>query len=497
MTRADVPYRRFLGFSATQAAVLLIGVMTVFRLFYCAWLPMLPDETYYFQWSRHLDASYISKGPAVAYTIWAGTALFGANPFGVRFFAVMLSAGTAWQIFLLARRWYDETAALVAVLLAGVVPLYAVGAVLMTIDPLSAFFWIWAANLFSSAVQRDRWSDWVLAGFAVGCGFLGKYINALELLAFLLFLLLTPERRRLLAAPRFWLMLATAVVCMLPVIIWNQQHHWASAAQLGDRGHLHEPFQFRPSTFLDFLGAQSAVLSPLLFLALLGTAVVACRALWHERKISRENEGTFLLLLLFLSVFLFYAVLAFHMRCEPNWPAVSYLSLIVILAGYWRQVLSGGFTRVFIAAAFCLGWLETVALHDTRALPIPPRIDPLNRTAGWTALAAQLDELRRQTGADVFVADGYKEASILSFDMPGKPFVHVLRHSPPANQYDLWPDLPTAAPHRILWMSDDKGPEALQGRFTTITPLERIFVIFRGVPVRIYRVYLCENPPAP
>ena len=86
----------------------------------------------------------------------------------------MLSAGTAWQIFLLARRWYDETSALIAVLIANVVPIYAVGAVVMTIDPLSAFFWIWAANLFSRALQKDRLVDWLLTGFAVGCGFFGE-----------------------------------------------------------------------------------------------------------------------------------------------------------------------------------------------------------------------------------------------------------------------------------------------------------------------------------
>src|ERR1700677_2959246 len=159
---------RFLGLTSAQAAISVIAVATVFRFFYCVWLPLLPDEAYYFQWSRHLDASYFSKGPAVAYTIAAGTALWGGNNLGVRFFAVMLSAGTAWQIFLLARRWYDEITALIAVLITGIVPLYAIGAVVMTIDPLSAFFWIWAANLFSGAIEQDHLLGWLLTGFAVG-----------------------------------------------------------------------------------------------------------------------------------------------------------------------------------------------------------------------------------------------------------------------------------------------------------------------------------------
>lgn len=275
---------RFLGLSAASAAILVIAALTLFRFFYCVWLPMIPDETYYFQWSRHLDASYFSKGPAVAYTIAIGTALFGDNAFGVRFFAVLLSAGTAWQIFLLARRWYDETGALIAVLLAGVVPLYAVGAVLMTIDPLSAFFWIWAANLFSRALQKDRLLDWLLTGFAVGSGFLAKYLNALELLAFIAFLALVPARRPLLRQGKFWLMPATAVFCMLPVFWWNQRHHWISAAQLGDRGHLGTSSHIDLNTFADFLAAQSLVISPLLFLLFIAVAVGAGIFLWRTKS---------------------------------------------------------------------------------------------------------------------------------------------------------------------------------------------------------------------
>ena len=244
MNVVSVPSSRFLGLSPAGAAISIIALATAFRFFFCTWLPILPDESYYFQWSRHLDASYFSKGPAVAYTIALGTALWGDNNLGVRFFAVMLSAGTAWQIFLLARRWYDETTALIAVLVTGVVPLYAIGAVVMTIDPLSAFFWVWAANLFSRAIQKNHMIDWLLTGFAVGCGFLAKYLNALELVAFLAFLLLVPARRQLLMKPGFWLMLAVTALCTTPVWWWNYQHGWVSASALANRGHLNGSSHF-------------------------------------------------------------------------------------------------------------------------------------------------------------------------------------------------------------------------------------------------------------
>ena len=496
MNPASVPSPRFLGLSPAAAAILVIAVTTAFRFFYCTWLPILPDEAYYFQWSRHLDASYFSKGPAVAYTIAAGTALFGGNNLGVRFFAVMLSAATAWQMFLLARRWYDDVTGLIAVLITGVVPLYAIGAVVMTIDPLSAFFWIWAANLFSRAIHEERLLDWLLTGFAVGCGFLAKYLNALELVAFLAFLLLVPARRRLLLKPHFWLMLLVALLCTTPVWWWNWQHGWVCGGLLANRGHLNGPFVLHSSTFIDFLVMQALVISPLLFFGLLTTAVLAFIRLFGK-TIALENEGEWLLLLLFLPVFLMYAVLAWHLRGEPNWPAVSYLTLIILMAARWRQVLDAGARRGFIIAAFVLAWLQTLLMHDTEFLHLPQKIDPMGRVVGWSEIASHLNDLRGEQHADVLIADAYKEASVFSFHLPDKAFIYTLRHSPPSNQFDFWPGYPKEAPHRALWITGEPSASALRHDFDTITFVERVIVSFHGKPFREYTIYLCENKDQP
>jgi 4-amino-4-deoxy-L-arabinose transferase-like glycosyltransferase len=491
---------RFLGLSPAAAAILVIAVTTVFRFFYSVWLPILPDEAYYFQWSRHLDASYFSKGPAIAYTIAAGTALFGANNFGVRFFAVMLSAGTAWQMFLLARRWYDETTALIAILITNVVPIYALGAVVMTIDPLSAFFWIWAAQLFSRAIQKEEMRDWLLAGFAVGCGFLAKYLNALELIAFLAFLLIVPSRRHWLLKPHFWLMLAVAVFCTTPVFWWNGQHGWVSATQLANRGHLGQmngAFELHLSTFIDFLGSQALVLSPWLFLSLL-MAVVIVVIKRYPHKGMRIHEGELLLFLLFLPVFLMYAGLAFHLREEPNWPAVSYLTLIIILAAQWRKLLSLTHAQPFIIFVYVFAWLQTLLMHDTSILPLSQKMDPMSRVVGWSEIAAHLDNLRQAEQADVLITDAYKEASVFSFLLPDKAFIYTLRHAPPSNQYDFWPGYAEAHPQRALWITGEPSTYALSRDFNTITWVERVVVGFRGNPTfRQYDVYLCENKAQP
>src|ERR1700741_1963750 len=61
------------------AAFLVLGAAAL-HLAYLAYdcpLDLSPDEAHYWDWSRHLDWSYYSKGPLVAYLIRAGCLLAG------------------------------------------------------------------------------------------------------------------------------------------------------------------------------------------------------------------------------------------------------------------------------------------------------------------------------------------------------------------------------------------------------------------------------------
>src|SRR2546422_6940922 len=61
------------------ACALILGTAAV-RVVYLASncpLDLAPDEAHYWDWSRHLDWSYYSKGPLVAWLIRLSCALFG------------------------------------------------------------------------------------------------------------------------------------------------------------------------------------------------------------------------------------------------------------------------------------------------------------------------------------------------------------------------------------------------------------------------------------
>src|SRR5437868_9315408 len=68
---------RWLWRGAALALILLASVLHVYYLAHQCPLDLAPDEAHYWDWSRHLDWSYYSKGPLVAYLIRAGCALAG------------------------------------------------------------------------------------------------------------------------------------------------------------------------------------------------------------------------------------------------------------------------------------------------------------------------------------------------------------------------------------------------------------------------------------
>ncbi|PYL11507.1 MAG: hypothetical protein DMF48_06515, partial [Verrucomicrobia bacterium] len=256
--------------STTRAVWLFVAALTAIRLSLLAATNLSFDEAHYWMWSERLAPAYFSKGPGIAFAIRASTAVFGANEFGVRFFSPVLAAGTSLLLFYLARRLFGATAGLWAVIALNATPIFNIGAVVMTIDALSIFFWIAAMFTFWLAVEKSHGFSWywTVTGLLIGLGFLCKYTNAFELISVLLVLALVPRLRREFKRPGVYLLIGMFILCTIPPIVWNAQHGWITLAHLRSRGNLDRGFNFHPAEVLSFLGQHFIVYSPLLFLAM-------------------------------------------------------------------------------------------------------------------------------------------------------------------------------------------------------------------------------------
>jgi hypothetical protein len=157
--------------SGTRWQAMAIGLVVyafVLRLVYLGQVELLPEETYYWNYSRHLDTGYLDHPPMVACLIRLGTAAFGTSQFGVRVGAIFCAAATSFFMYRLTRNLFDKSSALVALVLAQVLPFFFMAGMLMTPDtPLTA---AWAAELYflERALVAGRSGAWLGARLIFG-----------------------------------------------------------------------------------------------------------------------------------------------------------------------------------------------------------------------------------------------------------------------------------------------------------------------------------------
>src|SRR5439155_505967 len=223
--------------STTRVVWLFVAALTAIRFSLLATTDLSFDEAHYWMWSERLAPAYFSKGHGIAFAIRASTAVFGATEFGVRFFSPVLAAATSLLLFYFARRLFGATAGLWAVIGLNATPIFNIGAVLMTIDALSIFFWMAAMFTFWLAVEnperfRGSWY-WPVTGLLIGLGFLCKYTNAFELISVLLVLALVPRLRREFKRPGVYLLIGMFVFYLLLSLNKSAAPNWDGLAFFG------------------------------------------------------------------------------------------------------------------------------------------------------------------------------------------------------------------------------------------------------------------------
>jgi 4-amino-4-deoxy-L-arabinose transferase-like glycosyltransferase len=475
--------------NTTRAVVLALAAVTLFRLWCATCLELVPDEAYYWLWSKHLAASYRDKGPAIAWTIAFGRLLFGDTVFGIRVMGVLLGTGTAWQLFRLAQRLYDDRVAIWCLIIGLIIPLFAIGSILMTIDSLSVFFWAWAANLFWVGLETGRVRYWLLLGFAIGLGFLAKFTNGVQLACLGLFLLWSRPHRHFLLSRQSLATLFAFGVCALPILWWNVQTGWIHAMALQDRSGMEGSFHIRPGEVFRYLGGQLAVASPLLTIGM----VIAAFALWRTHGTEDRVKHLLTQYVPLQALFLFFSL---NKMGEANWTAPSLVAGIVLLVVFWRDIFERKPRwRRAIWGAVGIALAMTLAIHVMPFLHLPRNINPLRRAEGWPDFAQHMERARERYRADLLFANHYNYASLMTFYMSDHPVTYLPPEPYGSSQFSLWPAFEVRPGTRALYVTDDLWPPQvpLNSRFSRYRLVEDFWSEKHGQPVYHFRTYLLEK----
>jgi 4-amino-4-deoxy-L-arabinose transferase-like glycosyltransferase len=414
--------------------ILIRWVVAVYR-------QLVPDEAYYWVWSRHLALSYFDHPPMVAYLIRASTLIFGDTTLGVRWLAGPVVAAGAGLLFLATRSVIGGHKAAAFVPLALLLsPLCCVMGAVVTPDTPVFFFqsaalacaiFILAPGEHASEPARGKW--WLLFGVFMGLALDSKYTAVLLGAAVFLGLLFSADGQKHLRTAWPWLGVVCAVAAFSPVIIWNYRHDWGSF-----RFQLHHGLAQGDSpawkTFLGYVGGQAAVCTPVLFVMCIAVLVMFWR---------RKNKSAVQWVLIWSGTvpLLFFAYSALHKRVEANWPMFAYPPCAILVAIYLAENWNG--RRVFWAeASVKIAVMAAIALHfPEAALAISPNLSTpqWDNTFGWTDLATKVDSVREDS--PVLTGD-YEYASELTFYLPNHPDVRPFHDDNRLTAFDFFPPGP-------------------------------------------------------
>lgn len=203
----------------------------------------------------------------------------------------------------------------------------------------------------------------MLAGLALGLGFLCKYTAAYQILCWALLFAWWPAARVHLRRPGPYLALLIFALCTLPVIIWNSQNDWITARHVSDNAGLRTPWRPTYKFTFDFVMAEFALLNPVFFVGSLWAAV----AFWRRRK---EHPLRLFFFCMGMPVFLGHVAYSFRSALQPNWIAPAILPMFCLMVTHWDERWRAGTRAVkgWLVTGLALGLFASVILHESNLI---------------------------------------------------------------------------------------------------------------------------------
>jgi len=484
-------------------AIAVVVYSLALRLYFAAHVQLLPEETYYWNYSRHLAIGYLDHPPMVAWLIRCGTALFGSDQFGVRIGAVVCGAVTGYFIYRLTRDLCGEASALLALACSQILPFFFSSGMLLTPDaPLTA---AWAASLYflERALAAGDRGAWWWAGICLGLGMLSKYTIGLLGLAALIHMIVDRRSRPWLARWQPYAAALLAFAIFSPVIVWNAEHHWVSFAFQTSRRLAAKP-QF---AFHKLLGGAIVLLTPSGFLVALSALTRRGRESGAGPAPTRHG-----LRLLRTAVWVPLAVFAaFSLRREVklDWSGAPWVAALPLIAseiviigrdsiGGWRAWLRA--TCAPTIAALCLLYAAGLyhLAYGIPGLGYSEHIELL--PVGWRQLGRRIDraaqDCRLKFGALPLVVgmDRYGIASELAFYAPNQ--AAAVKDTSSAHlfggaglMYENWFPAKRQRGRTLLLVSLDENSlhaRAVKADVETLGPIERGELMRGGHLIREY-----------
>lgn len=382
-------------------ALSVFGYILLLKLFFAGIIDLIPEEAYYWEYSRHLAFGYLDHPPMVAWLIWLGTTLFGNNEFGVRFPSLILWCITTIFMFKLSKNLFGKTAAFINLMFLATLPIYfSVGFVMLPDAPLYA---AWAGCLYYYErifFGRSR-LGWLGVGICLGLGLISKYNMALLIPAGIVFALIDRQSRFWFKRPAPYMAVLLAILIFSPVIFWNAMNNWASFA-FQSVGRWSGRFEF---SLHSLLGSIMILLTPIGLLAALYVMLPMSKLkviAVAENGFQRKRIFSIIFCLIPLSVFFIYSL---QHAPRLHWTGSVWLAVLPLIAYFIQSLTKTGVSG--LVAKMGLGWWKpTVAVMMLiygwvfygvfTAMPFLPKMKEMELPVAWKQMCKEIERLSAQ-----------------------------------------------------------------------------------------------------
>ena len=385
--------KSYASLGADRLVLLWLGVWWIANLVQAGFTELANDEAYYHMFAERLAWGYFDHPPVTALLVWAGERLFGGE-LGVRFFFTVLQPLYLWILWRLIRPADAgrRDAALFVVVSSATLMLQLYGFIAVPDGPLmfTTALFLLTFKWFS----ENRRRAWLWMGIAMALMAYSKYHGALVVL-----FALAANPRQLLR-PALYSSGAVALLLLVPHLVWQYEHDWASFAyHLSGRNSV-----FRPGYVVEFLANVLVVFNPF-FVPLYVQA-------W--RKVKPQTPVGRALKLLPVAFIVFFMLSSLRGYVQPQWVIVSCFGLVCVLFAYARRHPR---TRRYVmrAGGVTVGLIVLVRLVMIFN-PLGIRFEVFNNPESYAAIAAEAD------GRPVVFRYGYAVAAKYAFYTGGEAY---------------------------------------------------------------------------
>ncbi len=463
--------RSFASLGADGLVALWLGVWWCANLIEAGCTELANDEAYYHMFAQRLAWGYFDHPPVTALLVWLGERLFGGE-LGVRFFFTVLQPLYLWALWRLVRPAdaVRRDATLFVMLSASTLLLQLYGFIAVPDGPLlaSSAVFLWTFRNFS----EGRRLAWLWMGAAIALMAYSKYHGALVLLFAL------AANPRLFARPALYASGAVAAVLLVPHLVWQYHHDWASFIyHLSARNSV-----FRPAYVVEFLANMLVVFNPFL-------VPIYVQAWRKTRPQSAVGRALKLLPAAFIGFFLLSSLRGY---VQPQWVIVSVFGLIYVAFAYVRRhprtrryaMAAGGATLLLVAA------VRVEMIFN----PLGLRFEVFDNSESYGAIAAEAQ------GRPVVFRHGYAVAAKYAFYTGGEAYCQPnIRYR--THQWQFRDDDSRFAGREVLVECPPPGIADTTGRVRTVRlangrsftwfvdpdfrPVRKVGVTIGGMPRRV------------